>query len=234
MTLVDWTAEWRARSTRTGPLTDTEWHEVRDSLAATYRLARLRQPEDIIRTRSPREAIALAAERQIRYSAADRVNEAIRMAERDHLQRAGYRGTIADEVDRGVLDPRAWGNDLHPDMTRSPGAGNFRIGAAAEAAWLLNQPEAAALPKASTRALRAVVGRSVAGPARYLDDRVYVSDLPTIYRTDQSGLPHWEDGPALIWADATSLSFWHGTRVPNDFFTWSPEQALGCGIFQGE
>lgn len=54
-------------------------------------------------------------------------------------------------------------------------------------------------------------------------DRLYAyaavavaAEPPTMLRLDADGRPHGEDGPALAWADATTIHAWRGRLVPPD------------------
>ncbi|WGW12698.1 hypothetical protein LWF01_02705 [Saxibacter everestensis] len=46
----------------------------------------------------------------------------------------------------------------------------------------------------------------------------FLTERPTRLARDNQGRLHNEDGPALQYADGYSLSAWHGTRLPEDFF----------------
>jgi hypothetical protein len=230
VTVDEWVDLWRARASRATPLTAGEWIETKEAIFDAYVLAGLARPQAMIRTHSPREALDLASEHCLRpprpnADAGARIAAAIQRHEQRALRSISFTGEIASRVDGGGLSVTAWRNDLHPEMLRSPGAGNMRVGVAAEVSWILASGGEQS-GGASRGALRAIIGRSAAGPARWLGDLVFVSDLPTMYLMDEEGRPHGEDGPALAWADGTTLSLWHGVRVPDDFFAWDVQHAL--------
>jgi hypothetical protein len=157
-------------------------------------------------------------------NAASHLSEAIQTHEQALLERVrSFSGAIASRVDSGIPSPRVWGSDLHPNMARPPCTGNLQPGVAAEVSWVIDHGQAA---KSLRRGLDAIVGRSVAGPARLLGDLAFVSDMPTHFLRDVEGRPHCNAGPAIAWSDRTGLNFWHGIRVPIDFFRWSVERAL--------
>lgn len=229
-TVDEWVQTWRAKAFRTDPLTSDEWRQVREAIDDSYVLAGATRPSAVIRARSPREVMAMALAHQedqsmAQVNASARISEAIREHELSLLQPVRITGEIASRVDGGVLSPNVWGNQLHPHMLRSPCSGNLRPGLAAEVTWIL---EHASVPLTATimRGLRSIVGRSLAGPARLLDDLAFVSDMPTQILYDEDGTLHCDAGPAIVWSDRTGLNFWHGTRVPNDFFRWSVDRAL--------
>jgi hypothetical protein len=226
--LDEWVASWRAKASRSGVLGRDEWEAVEEAINDSYLLAELRPPHAIIRARSPREVMAMVRDHQAmqpftQVNAAARIAATIAGGEMFQLERLPFRGMIAARVDIAGLRPSVWGTDLHPHMVRPPCAGHMRIGLAAEAAWILN---GGSVRQNQVRSLTAIIGRSLAGPGRFLDDLVFVSNRPVRFRTDDEGLPHCGTGPAIEWTDGTVLNFWHGTRVPKDFFTWNTRRAL--------
>ena len=53
----------------------------------------------------------------------------------------------------------------------------------------------------------------------------FVSERPEILKTDDRGLPHCEDGPAIKYSDGYSLHAWHGVRFPKDWVENLPRPA---------
>ena len=50
----------------------------------------------------------------------------------------------------------------------------------------------------------------------------FVSERPEILKTDDRGLPHCEDGPAIKYSDGYSLHAWHGVRFPKNWIEKPP------------
>lgn len=82
-----------------------------------------------------------------------------------------------------------------------------------------------------TSAAAAITAMNATGPAMtfadltFYVDRLYpfeeiavVVEPKTVLALDMEGRPHAEDGPALAWADGTSIHAWHGRLVPADVF----------------
>jgi hypothetical protein len=80
-------------------------------------------------------------------------------------------------------------------------------------------------------AAAAVTSPSTTGPATIFAnlafhvDRLYpfeeivvAVEPETVIGLDAEGRPHADDGPALAWADGTSIHAWHGRLVPPDVF----------------
>ena len=65
-----------------------------------------------------------------------------------------------------------------------------------------------------------------------------LTERPTAIRRDPQGRLHADAGPALTWADGYAQHWWHGTAVPEDFWTWDLSRVLAernaevrrCGI----
>ena len=229
-TVDQWVERWRARAFRSDPLSADEWRQVREAIDDSYQLAGVSRPAAVIRARSPQEVMAMTLAHQehqpmAQVNAAARITAAIREHELSLLSQTRFTGEIASRVNGGGLSPHVWGNDLHPHMLSGPGSGNLRPGFAAEVSWILNH-EPVPFTGTIMRGLHSILGRSVGGPARLLDDLAFVSDMPTQILYDAEGNLHCDTGPAISWSDRTGLNFWHGTRVPKDFFRWSVDRAL--------
>lgn len=225
-----WIAEGWYRASRADDLTSDDRVRVKDAIKSLYRLAGLTPPEAIVWGRSPQEVMAMAVAHQEQQATtmartSARISNAIGEHQQQLLDRVPFTGLIADRVDNFGVTRRAWGTELHPDMLRSPGAGNLRSGVAAEVSWILDTKRFSASAGVE-QGLRALVARSLAGPARFLDDIAFVSELPIRFLSDEEGRPHHDAGAAVQWADGKSLHFWHGTRVPADFLRWTAERAL--------
>lgn len=50
----------------------------------------------------------------------------------------------------------------------------------------------------------------------------FVSERPEILKTDDRGLPHCQDGPAIKYSDGYSLHAWHGVRFPKNWIEKPP------------
>lgn len=48
---------------------------------------------------------------------------------------------------------------------------------------------------------------------------VVACERPSVYRFDDSGLLHCEDGPAIVCRDGWEVHCWHGTNVPSEWVT---------------
>ena len=65
-----------------------------------------------------------------------------------------------------------------------------------------------------------------------------LTERPTAIHRDPQGRLHADGGPALTWADGYAQHWWHGTAVPEDFWTWDLSRVLAernaearrCGI----
>ena len=60
-------------------------------------------------------------------------------------------------------------------------------------------------------------------------DRIcFVSERPKLLKLDNRGLPHCEDGPAILYSDGFCIYAWHGVRFPHDWIETppSPTEAL--------
>lgn len=228
--LDQWIEQWQARVARVGTLTDEEWAEVKEAIHVSYELVGATPPAAVIRALSPQHAKAMALAHQAdqtmgQVNAAAGLVTSIVEHDESFLARIPFGGVIAGRVDRAGLSPAVWGLDLHPHMLRPPCTGNLRPGIAAEVSWLVDRGRVSQTVTAR-RTVRAIVGRSLAGPARLLPDLAFVSDLPTQFLRDDEGHPHSDAGAAITWSDGSELNFWHGIRVPADFFRWSPARAL--------
>jgi len=67
-----------------------------------------------------------------------------------------------------------------------------------------------------------------AGWAMLYADRCFISERHDTIHTDNAGVLHCADGPALSYSDGLSLYEWHGTAFPKDWTKTQPtaEQAL--------
>lgn len=52
------------------------------------------------------------------------------------------------------------------------------------------------------------------------------SHRQTAIHLDRNRQLHHDGGPARTWADGWALNYWHGVRVPADFWTWDTKRAL--------
>ena len=246
-------AKAAAADARTGPLEAHDWELVEAAARDAYCIAGLEPPDLMVRADSPYAAMLAAAEalqqqppwRQRRTPRAliteailDRPFEAARgvadkaaFLELLHVaDRRRTRGLVADvlgaQVSTYLSQEAGWPQvtmamatltnaELPPDPVKS-----------ALLDWvardLVDQPD---LPLWDLR-VASCAGIQLPWSTIWLQNAFIACDRPAVQEHDLNGDLHGQDAPALAWSDGWSVSAWHGTSVPADFYAWDAAAAL--------
>lgn len=146
------------------------------------------------------------------------------------LMRELIRNAIASTA-RGLLDTHEWWGvaaSRPPVQTAIRAMQPGQFGAAWPAYGLVLGTLQMPRWRASGRRRAARLGHHLrlaesAGPWWALDGLAIVCERPVVARSDASGRPHSESGPALAWGDGTQIWMWHGVGVP-DWVVLHPER----------
>ena len=204
-TFDDWTEKWLAHGLRSTPLNDEEWERVRQGALATARFSGLPEPV-LIRMASPLAAIVAPP------------------------VAAGVWSGVESGVWSGVDEFRAPIEHAFGTWSSAWIGGNHWAGWLAWISWFRDIGKLDLAGDLWDR-FAAYEAICTAGPSVWhqFGDLLIVafSDVPVELHLDANGESHREDGPAIVYSDGWFVNMWHGIHVPEDFFQWTVEDALG-------
>lgn len=239
---------------RAAPLEAHEWEIVEAAARDAYQLAGMEPPDVMIRAESPYAAMVAGAaalqdqppgreRRTARALVAEAVLERPTEAAREvagkaafaELLRSGDRTTrirglvndaVGGQVSAYLSDEAGW-----PQTTMAIAAlTNAELPAATARSALLDwaAQELADRPGLPLWDLRvaACSGLQLAWSTMWFPHAFIACDRPSVLDLDVQGELHGQDSPAVEWSDGWSVSAWHGTPVPADFYLWDASAAL--------
>jgi len=136
-------------------------------------------------------------------------------------------GQVWDQVGGqvgGQVRGQVW-DQVGGQVLRAFDHGNFEAGFISWLEWFRRVGRLELGGDKSERA-DAYLAAHTAGPATWFANCFAASDRPAFIHLDRNGALHSDDGAAIGWRDGWSINCWHGTRVPDDFYSWSVERSL--------
>ena len=218
-TFPDWVEQWVQWGLSAEQLTEEEWETVEQGARASYRLSGLTEPQFTLRMSSPLgaalaplylEALLGQVGGQVGGQVWDQVGDQVR-------------GQVGDQVGGQVWD-QVW-DQVGGQVLRAFDHGNFEAGFISWLEWFRRVGRLELGGDKSERA-DAYLAAHTAGPATWFANCFAASDRPAFIHLDRNGALHSDDGAAIGWRDGWSINCWHGTRVPDDFYSWSVERSL--------
>lgn len=240
---------------RATPLEAYEWEMVEAAAADAYRLAGLQPPPVMIRADSPHHAMLAAANalpdepvppprrtpralvsdailerpmQAVREVVADSVvAEMLHSTHQSSRSRSQVGETVSTQLSAYLSEEAGWPQAAMAVSALSAAVMQTAASASALLDWvahdLVGEPS---LPGWDLR-VAACAGLQAAWSTIWLQNAFIACDRPVAYQCDENDDLHGQHSPALAWGDGWSVSAWHGTPVPDDFYLWDAAAALG-------